>query len=45
MFGPQWDVNGEWRKLHNDELLTSNIRVLNLALAGPVVRMGEVRTT
>jgi len=20
LFGPKWDDNGEWRKLHNEEL-------------------------
>jgi hypothetical protein len=52
IFGPKWDeVTGEWRKLHNEELLDlysspSIIRIVKSRRkrwAGHVVRMGEKR--
>ena len=52
IFGIKRDENGEWRKLHNKELLSlyrsSNIVRVNksrrLKLAGPVARKGEFRS-
>ena len=49
IFGPKWDENGEWRRLHNEEshslYRSSNIvRVIKsrrLRWAGHVVRMEE----
>jgi hypothetical protein len=51
IFGPKWEEDGSWRKLHNDELhsLYSSpniVRVIKLRMirwAGHVARMGEGR--
>ena len=48
IFGPKWDENGEWRRLHNEELhnfhRSPNIVKVNKSRrlrAGPVTRMEE----
>jgi hypothetical protein len=51
IFGPKREVDGWWRKLHNDELhslysLPNNVRVIKsrrIRWAGHVARMGEGR--
>jgi hypothetical protein len=51
IFGPKWEEDGLWRKLHNDELHTlyssSNIvrviKVRRMRWAGHVAHMGEGR--
>jgi hypothetical protein len=51
IFGPKWDKNGSWRKLHNDELHSLNfspnivrvIKARRVWLAEHVARMGEGR--
>ena len=52
-FGPRRDENGEWRRLHNEELhslcslpnITRVIKSRRLRLSGHVARMEEGRTT
>jgi hypothetical protein len=51
IFGPMSEVDGSWRKLHNDELhdlysspnIVRVIKSRRMRWAGHVVRMGEVR--
>jgi hypothetical protein len=52
IFGPKWDeVTGEWRKMHNEELLNfysspdiiRQIKSRRMRWAGHVARMGEER--
>jgi hypothetical protein len=51
MFGPKWEEDGSWRKLHNDELynlysspnIVRVIKTRRLRWAGHVERMGEGR--
>jgi hypothetical protein len=51
IFGPKREVDGSWRKLHNDELHSlysspNNVRVIKsrrMSRAGHVARMGEGR--
>jgi hypothetical protein len=52
IFGPEWEVEASWRKLHNDELhslysspnIVRVIKSRRLRGAGHVARMGEVFT-
>jgi hypothetical protein len=52
IFGPKWEEDGSWRKLHNDELhgLYSShnsvtvIKSRRMRWAGHVARMGEGRS-
>ena len=47
--GPKMDTNGEWRRLHNEELhslyrspnIVRVIKSITLGWAGDIVRMGE----
>jgi hypothetical protein len=51
IFGPKWEEDGSWRKLHNDELHSlypspNMVRVIKswrMRWAGHVARMGEGR--
>jgi hypothetical protein len=51
IFGPKWEEDGSWRKLHNDELqslysspnIVGVIKSRRMRWAGHVARMGEVR--
>jgi hypothetical protein len=51
IFGPKREVNGSWRKLHNDELhslysspnIVRVIKSRRMRLAGHVARMGKGR--
>ena len=52
IFVPKWDENGEWRRLHNEELhslygspnIVRVIKFRRLRWAGNVARMEESRT-
>ena len=52
IFGPKWDENGEWRRLHNEELhslycspnIVRVIKSRRLRWAGHVARMEEGRS-
>jgi hypothetical protein len=51
IFGPKWEEDGSWRKLHNDELhslysspnIVRVIKSRRMKWAGHVVRIGERR--
>ena len=44
ILGPKRDeVTGEWRKLHNEELIVRGIKTRRMRWAGHVARMGEGR--
>jgi hypothetical protein len=51
VFGPKWEEDGSWRKLHNDELhdlyssqnIVRVIKSRRMRWAGHVARMGEGR--
>ena len=52
IFGPKWDENGEWRRLHNEELhlfyrspcVVRVIKSKRLRWAGHIARMEEGRS-
>jgi hypothetical protein len=52
IFGPKWDEDGSWRKLHNDELHTlysspnivTVIKSRRMRLAGHIARMWKGKT-
>jgi hypothetical protein len=51
IFGPKWELDGLWRKLHNDELhslysspnIVRVIKLRRMRLAGHVARMADGR--
>ena len=53
IFGPKWDENGEWRRLHSEKLhslyrlpkIVKVIKSTRLRWAGHVARMDEGRNT
>ena len=47
IFGPNRDENGDWRRLHNEELLSfyrSGVKSRRLRRAGDVARLGKDRS-